>query len=610
MKGKTFLTALILLQLITFSGFAQNTELRFNLVEGIGGKPLGKITSITQDPHGYMWFSGQDEHCLYRYDGVRMITFRHDDANPNSLGGNFVNSVYADASGIIWIGLNEGLDRFEPATGEFKHFRHDPNDPSSISGNVTLVLRDRKGNLWVGTDEGLDRLDEKTGKFIHYRNEPGNPRSLSSNKVINIYEDRQGVIWIGTNFPWMGKPSDEGGLNRLDPDGSFTRYMHDPKNPHSLISNKVRAIFEDSRGIFWVGTAGDGLHTMDRKSGRFERHSFDPSKPDKLSRPPLRTEPWHKANDQVSFIMEDCVGSIWIGTMFSGINRYDTVTKKIIHFEGSNGFPDSSGWNAYQSRDGVIWISTQENNLFRADPFHKTINSVPTISTPLSFVEDKEENLWVGTEESGLLQYDKHGKLLNQFKHDPSDSNSLFDSANDVLSLFHDMGDTIWIGTHAGPGIFNKVTQQFSKLIIELKYNAELVARNVPRIIQDRRGSIWFVLNGNGLLRYTPRDGSFNQYLHDAKDTTSLTSDHIVSVFEDRSGEIWAGDYTGGINRLIPETGRFLRYNKGVPFHRLLQDSEGSIWAGTNNGLYLYNPNEDKFSGFFDPETEASTFRI
>ena len=87
MKSKITITATILLLVIVNIGIAQNTDLKFNLVEGPNGKPLGKINAITQDPHGYMWFLAQEEKCLYRYDGNRMISFRHDDANPNSLGG-------------------------------------------------------------------------------------------------------------------------------------------------------------------------------------------------------------------------------------------------------------------------------------------------------------------------------------------------------------------------------------------------------------------------------------------------------------------------------------------------------------------------------------------
>ncbi len=599
---------MLLLLVFIRIGYTQENPLKFFLVEGPGGKPLGKIRNITQDPHGYMWFAGEGGKCIYRYDGIRMTVFRHEESNLNSLGGQFVRSIYADASGIIWIGMNEGLDRFDPSTGVFQHFRNDPDDPTSLSASVTPIIEDRQGRHWFGTDKGLDLLDEKTGKFIHYRNEPDNPKSLSNDVVWNLYEDHQGVLWIATGFPFLnrGKQWDEGGLNRLEPDGTFTQFKNDPNDPHTLISNKVRAMFEDSRGVFWVGTSGDGLHTMDRKTGRFKRHTYDPAYPDGLARPPRKiADDFAFNNDQVTFIQEDVMGSIWIGTMWSGINRYDTITKKITHYEASNGFPDKSGWNAYQSREGVLWIATQEDNLYRVDPFSRTIKKrTSTPGIPLSFLDDEEGNLWVGTEQGGLLQYGHGGTLLQQFKHSASDNYSLFDSLNTILSMSNNKGDTIWIGSSDGPGFFNKSTKQFSRLPISLKYNPDSW-KNVPGVMQDSRGLLWFVLNGNGLLRYNPRDNTFRQYLHDEKDTASLSSDHVVSVFEDKSGTIWAGDYTGGVNRLDRSGENFRHYLKGTPCYGLYQHSDGTLWLGTSSGLYLYNQNEDRFDALMDTHYEV-----
>src|SRR5688572_22290416 len=103
MKFKIIITTIILLLVIAQHGTAQNNELKFNLVEGANGKLLGNITAITQDRYGYMWFAGQGAGCLYRYDGNRMISFRHDALNPNSLGGSNPETVYADKdSGMIW----------------------------------------------------------------------------------------------------------------------------------------------------------------------------------------------------------------------------------------------------------------------------------------------------------------------------------------------------------------------------------------------------------------------------------------------------------------------------------------------------------------------------
>ena len=205
MNVKLRTTTVIFFQLFAVICSAQNNQFKFNVVEGNNGKPLGKINAIAQDPYGYMWFAGEGEKCLYRYDGNRVSTFRHDDANPNSLGITIPQTVVADNAGMIWIG-GDGLDQYNPATGIFKHFRNDKNDPGSLAFNgVNSILKDRQGRLWVGTEKGLDRFDEKTEKFIHYRNKRGDQKSLSSNVVWRIYEDRQGVIWIATGFPWLKK---------------------------------------------------------------------------------------------------------------------------------------------------------------------------------------------------------------------------------------------------------------------------------------------------------------------------------------------------------------------------------------------------------------------
>ena len=150
--------------------------------------------------------------------------------------------------------------------------------------------------------------------------------------------------------------------------------------------------------------------------------------------------------DHITFINEDSTGAIWIGTYAAGINRYDPVTKKITHYQSGNGFPDSTCWNGFISRDGVLWISTQDSKLlYRVDPFHKSIYSIPTVNGALSFLEDRKGYLWVATGGNGLLKYDQHRNLIKQYKNDPSNPFSLID--NRVLSLFQNQEDIIWVGT-------------------------------------------------------------------------------------------------------------------------------------------------------------------
>jgi len=606
MKIRVIIAAILFLQFVCYNGAGQTNDIKFAQVDGVNGRPIGKIRNITQDPHGYMWFSGEGERCIYRYDGNRIIAFKHDMTNPNSLGGTGINSIFADDTGLIWIGMGEGLDQYNPATGIFKHYRNLPTDTGSLSaGGVNPVLKDRQGRLWVGTDNGLDRFDEKTGKFIHYRNIPGDPKSLSENLVWNIYEDRQGTIWVATGFPFFKTDPEVGGLNRLNPDGSFTRYKHNPKDPHSLINNKVRAMFEDSRGVFWVGTSGDGLHTMDRKTGKFERHLYNPHKPDQLSRPPRKKEEFAYNNDQVTFVIEDATGSIWIGSMWSGINRYDTLTKKITHFEGSHGFPDSSAWNAYVSRDGMLWLSTQSNRLYRAGPFARPINSIRLGAQVNSFLEDKQGFVWAGTHTTGLLQYDQQMKLVNRYQNDAANQFSFFNDK--VTCLDQNNGDSIWLGTSEGVVIFNTVTKQFSRF--PLGFEVEDNLGGIFDILRDKQGARWFS-TGAGIARYNDKDGSIKRYQPSEKDSGSISADRIIGFLEDQAGELWVGSVSGGISRLNRKTDRFRHYLPGLNGICMYQDKGGTLWAGTSRGLYRYNKEEDQFLPFFDLQSDFSIANI
>ena len=315
---------------------AISQDIRFNKVTFPDEITLGNVNGITQDPKGYIWGCTSDG-GLFRYDGVNFKTYVNEPRNPASIANNNVEYIYADKSGLIWVAtFGSGLEKFDTQTGTFTHYKHNKLDPTSISGDTIIcILQDRDGFLWVGTNtKGLNRLDPKTGKFTHFRHRANDPQSLSYDHVRYIYEDKKGVLWIGTGSAFKADQTDKsGGLNRLDKaSGKFTVYLHNPKDPHTLIDNRVRSIFEDSKGNFWIGTAGDGLHTMDREKGTFERHLYDPAHPEKLSRPPLGKF-LDYVDDHITFITEDIKGAIWVGTLQAGLMRYDPVSGKSMQYK-------------------------------------------------------------------------------------------------------------------------------------------------------------------------------------------------------------------------------------------------------------------------------------
>jgi len=120
-------------------------------------------------------------------------------------------------------------------------------------GAINAIAQDPHGFIWLGTQEGLNRYDGY--ETVVYGNQHDDPGSLSHDWVWSLYVDTAGDLWVGT---------DGGGLNRYDRESdSFTRFRHAPGDPHSLSSDRVRVVYQDSKGYYWIGTDGGGLNRLD-----------------------------------------------------------------------------------------------------------------------------------------------------------------------------------------------------------------------------------------------------------------------------------------------------------------------------------------------------------
>jgi signal transduction histidine kinase/ligand-binding sensor domain-containing protein len=536
-------------------------QIRFNPVPFIPEKELGYISGFTQDPLGYIWFSAQFG-GIYRYDGINFVNYIHSDANINSLASDRTQPILADSSGYIWIGFSgKGLDRLDPVTNTFHHFRHDPKNASSVaSDSVTSLLIDHAGNFWVGTMNGLDIMDRKTGRFKHFVSKQNDSLSLSYNHIRSLYEDHQGTIWIATGFPFASfhEKNSEGGLNRYNPaTNNFTRYKHDSTNPGSIETNKVKPLLEDSRGNFWVGTSGDGLQILNRKTGVFTHFHYDPNHPENLSRPYMS-----KASEEhITFINEDAAGKIWIGSEMSGMNVFDPATKTIAHYGGfykpeisSNnledtisGFPDNTTYQGLFLKSGLVLISTYRtwygNYFYSTNSINKTIPFYRIGLSSINTLFATDSILWVGTD-SGLIRKNLKLKTEYVYKNDPKNKNSLSNNAINMIRV--DKDGEIWLATKSG---LNK---------LDLKKN------------------------------------TFTVYRHDAKIKNSLGNDSVWSLFLDHNNDLWVGT-TDGVDKMDKLTGQFIHYqlrptgDTTIYINCIAEDKENELWIAAENGLYRIN---------------------
>ncbi len=299
------------------------------------------INCIFEDRSGVLWLGTFGAGIsIYYPHAHRFELITHDPANPNSVSSNFIWSVLEDREGNIWIGTNDrGLNRYSPESGLFTFYDHQPSDPGSLShSSVREIFQDSGGTIWVGTDGGgLNRFIGETEKFEHYRFNPNDPNSLSNNSVRVIIEDHSGILWVGTR----------GGLNKFDREtGKFERFLHSDDDPASLSNNFIYSvIYEDRQGYLWIGTYGGGLNKMNPVEGTFISYLNDPEDPVSIS-------------DNVVFsVYEDTTGIFWIGTN-DGLNRYDPGLNEFSRFGISDGLPNEVIYGILPDQNNNLWLST------------------------------------------------------------------------------------------------------------------------------------------------------------------------------------------------------------------------------------------------------------
>lgn len=596
------------------------------------------IVGMCQDKNGFVWladnFAG-----LYRYDGSDLKSYKSNPANSNSLSTDNLECLYPAADGSIWIGTYEkGLDHFDPVTEQFTHYKNNPDDNSSlISNHIGAILEDRSGTLWIGTAIGLDTFDQKTGKFIQIQNNTPDGQALSQASVRVIYEDKLGTIWIGCGNPFGGGHRDIllGGLYKLEKsNGRITRYQHNVNDESTLTDNRVRAIFEDSRGVFWVGTAGDGLHVMDRSKGSFQRFPYRADKPNTLSRPPVNRSALYAA-DHITFINEDRQGFIWIGTYAAGLNRYNPVTNTVEHFgtsaNGTYKLARDDYW-AMLKTDDLLWVSGWEPGnenevLYKISTFPYHLNHTHLGSEVLSFAEEENGNMWIGTSQGliyqdvrgevlqypgsellkmyvrnleldsfhtlwvssnlGIYGYDLHDNSITQYQHDPSNKNSI--SSNDVFVTKRDGEDKLWIGTTQGLNLMNLTTGEVKEFFHIPDDSTSLNSNWITAIEKDGSDNLW-VGNLKGLNRYIHSTSDFQNGL-------DLNGAAVFAIFEDHFRRVWISTYRSGLYVYDPQMGKFSLFtdSTGIIKNNLLikgigEDKDHMIWLNTDVGFFKIDP--------------------
>ncbi len=596
------------LVLLVPAGNAQ--DLRFEQITTADGLSNASVTSLAQDHEGFMWIGTQEG--LNKYDGYDFEVFRHHPLDSTTLTNNRIESLLVDHAGVLWIGTAEGLNRYDREHNRFIRYVHNPDDPHSLTpGQINILVADHANRLWVGTQNGgLFRYEPDRDNFTRFLDDPADPNNVLDTEIRTLVEDRQEFLWIGTGEPFDPAITGEG-LLRFDPEtGSTKRFLHAPGNPSSLVDNRVSALFEDRQGLLWVGTCGSGLHQYDPASEAFIRMEPDAADPNRLYAPQAEVAPLSGC-PHVRIIHEDQAGMFWIGTLYGGLNRFDPATNTLTHYTGDPSDPASpinnAIWTFYEDRHGTLWLGNLTGGLAKLDRYARKFSTYlhdPNVPGSISngrveaIYEAPSEPgvLWIGTG-SGLNRLDRRTGQMTVYENNPNDARSLGD--NYVNAIYEDRDAALWIGTSAGLDRMDRQTGQFEHFRHDPADPNSLSAGSVETLYEDNEGVLWLGNFSSGLSRFDRERTRFVRYELPAVTGVRTFDQSVFVIYEDTAGTLWVGTYLGGLYRLDRETDTFIPVLEGTGVISLHEDALGRFWVGTENaGLLLFDRASGDFRAF------------
>jgi len=575
--------------LVGLSVLASNKEIKLQQLFSEKGLPGSIVSCLFEDSFGYIWF-GIEASGLYRYDGVNILHFAHQNSTIRSLTNNFVNVITEDSKGNLWVGTTGGLDLFDSSGEAVQHFLTKDNE------KINVLIENQYGEMLIGTNSGLYAMtiSDKVPHRLHFPDDDAiRVRCLKVN-------DKQ--VLIGTShglFTYSGhkirKISSTSHLDIISIDirpefivlgsskGVFlaepeTGKIHQIKFYQQDLYNEgkvgIRKLFIDSQGRWWVATMQYGLICVDEKDLNNQFEFVNTIKVNGLQ------------TGTIIDMIEDHYHNVWVASKYDGLFIYD---QRLQLFEGvSITHPEKELFimSLCEDEDSTLWLGTRTEGLFKITKNSKFPQAVHLKNVPIEKVRriqtlffDAKKRLWIGSETGVLIT----NSNLNKSEFHPVKS---------VLNIQADASGTIWVATSKGLFIYDEVLKQLARFqsINHFDFFNSNIQAGLIRPTHD--GSLWFGTLFNGLYCYLPKKDSLVHY------TTSsdfpLSDNSIRAFYEDKMNRIWIGTRSQGLNclDLNNDTITYFLKQDGLAsnaIYNILPDDDDNIWLGSDMGLVKFN---------------------
>jgi ligand-binding sensor domain-containing protein/serine phosphatase RsbU (regulator of sigma subunit) len=540
-----------------------------------------------------------------------------------------VNTVFQDSKDFIWVGTQDGLNRYDGY--HFKIFKNNLADKTSISSNdVECVYEDRNGDLYFGSNGGgLSIYNKYTETFLNLKAGLG-LNSLSNNLVRDIIEINDAELLIST----------ANGINL---------YNKETKKFKQIFYNDTEVnftkFFEDSNGGIWVGSASNYIFEYDIQKAKlinYELPESFSSPENNIARKTIYEITQHKDNlicgSDAGLLFFDLNTKTYTNVFSLGKeNRYNNRVKCFVNTTDSNKI-------MYGTWGGLVKLNLADFSYTIERKNEKSINSLSSDKISCIF-KDKQNNLWLGTEENGLNiyfnslnkfpLYNASNGLTNDFVYSLlqlsnkniliGTENGLYNltpqtnavinynnllkkySINTVLSLLEDNQGNIWIGTYGqGIVIYNPTTKRDIKILGDKNLGG-----TVMKMIQDQNGVIWAATYKDGLYSINPNTYAVRRFTTDQ----GLSSNNIYFVYENTSdrtlilgtdgGGLCIMDFVISVDKPMISVFKHNENKNSISsnsINSIYKDKHGIFWIATSNGLNRFDLKKKTFTIFSEKE--------
>lgn len=490
----------------------------------------------------------------------RRGTWQTFDVTDGLAGG--VRCILQDPQGFLWLGTGFGLCRYDGV--QFQTFRQ---EQAALANQIMDLCLDHEGRLLVGTTQGIVVFED--GQL----NPP--PPELGAIKRPTTFYKSDSALWIGTNDSlwrvrgdqsryWTiadGLPGGEirelcmdgrgrlwiatdGGLGCLEGE-SLVAWTTD----NGLLSDDVRSLYLDEDGSLWIGMGSGYLQRY--ADGVFQDFTFNSGRPGNI----LRS------------ITRDPFGRLWVALWGEGI--YCLQGDSIVCFTIRDGLLSNRVSTIYQDIEGVLWIGHSADGLTRFDP-----NSIEIITNePVTefCYRDRDDAIWFANEH---ILYRHQGRQVESF-----------DIADRVYNMVQDSQGGFWLATKRC-GLFHYAGLEALRRNEARQYTTEdgLGSNNVMAVVETSDGVIW---------AGTSNDGYLCRLSGDRFDSVPCPHTVIFRLYEDRRGWLWFGGFEGwGVGCWDGRRMRTYTHRDGLPGNAVqsfVEDDEGNLWIGTQDGLCRFN---------------------